>query len=104
MLEWICPQCKHVVPAGVPTCPQCQKTGTPGETNKKEVMGRAIADVQTASRGKTSFWPDFERGFRFGLGFVAVLITVYFLLFLVAYFGDKPEWVYRLADWIRLRW
>lgn len=103
MLEWVCPQCKHLVPAGVEACPQCQKAATHNAANQA-VAGRGIADVPTSHRTKTPFWPDFERGFRFGLGFVAVLITVYFLLFLVAYFGDKPEWVYRLADWIRLRW
>ncbi len=103
MLEWICPHCKHVVPAGVEACPQCRKTAANEAAGGKEPVG-AVREAQPLRRGQTPFWPDFERGFRFGLGFVAVLITVYFLLFLVAYFADKPEWVYRLADWIRLRW
>jgi len=44
-----------------------------------------------------------ERGFRFGLGFVAVLALVYFLLFLVAYVWGNDQLLDRLTHWLYRR-
>jgi len=59
-------------------------------------------------RRKSRFdWPaihaDIERGFRFGLGFVAALAVTYFVLYLIAYYGGHGEWADRLAHWLQLR-
>ena len=48
-------------------------------------------------------WADVERGFRFGLGLLAALACGYFLLYLIAYFQERHEWVDALTRWIRLR-
>ena len=91
MLEWICPVCRREVPAGAESCPHCALT----------LEGSSAPTAGVRQSG--SFWADVERGFRFGLGFVAVLALVYFILFLLAYFGDYQVWVDRLARWIRVR-
>ena len=44
-----------------------------------------------------------ERGFNFGLGFIAALACAYFVLFLIAYFHGHPEWVDVLTRWLRVR-
>ncbi len=85
MLEWVCPQCDRQVDPGVEVCPFCGGKGT-------------AAKPAGVRRGFN--WDDVERGFRFGLGFVAVLALVYFLLFLVAYVWNHEELLIHLTRWL----
>lgn len=97
MLEWVCPRCHRSVDPGYDTCPFCgwlpataaeEKAGAPG--------GRAPRP------GRRRFnWADVERGFRFGLGFIAAVALGYFLLFVAAYVADHTDWIERLTRWLR---
>ncbi len=90
MLEWVCPQCDRAVDPAFTECPFCHG------------QARTMPAGKLPKRLRPSPWLDVERGFRFGLGFVAVVALVYFLLFLIAYFTRNDELLYRLARWVRL--
>jgi len=116
MLSWVCPKCSREVAPGVTRCPFC------GFEEGKPQAASAVADATAAGsavgtpartvvrrvivRRKAEWGPwlaDVERGFRFGLGFVASLAVTYFVLYLIAYYGGYGEWADRLAHWLRLR-
>ena len=91
MLEWVCPQCSRAVDPAFQICPFCDKS-------------EATAGEARPARTRHQFaWADIERGFRFGLGFVAAVAVAYFVLFLVAYFRGHEGLVDRLAGWLRWR-
>ncbi len=90
MLEWVCPNCERAVDPAFDVCPFCGNRETP-----------AAPKPQSPRRGFS--WADVERGFRFGLGFVAVLALVYFLLFLVAYVWGNDQLLHRLTHWLYRR-
>jgi hypothetical protein len=99
MLEWVCPKCQRAVDPGFAACPFCG-------AGSIAVEDAAPAAAQRAGvrRGRQPFsWADVERGFRFGLGFVAALAVAYFLLFVAAYAWEHPEWIDRLSRVIRFR-
>ena len=89
MLEWVCPKCEREVDPAFETCPFCGNRET------------VVQESREVRRG--SFWMGVERGFRFGLGFVAVLALVYFLLVGVAYVWSHDELLNRLTRWIYAR-
>ncbi len=94
MLEWVCPKCDRAVDPAFTICPFC--------------AGREVAAAQQTPAARrearrAAFRADVERGFRFGLGFVAVLALVYFLLFLVAYFGGDDSLLSHLTRWLYRR-
>ncbi|MFY9585002.1 MAG: hypothetical protein WAR21_10995 [Candidatus Acidiferrales bacterium] len=86
MLEWVCPQCDRQVDPGLEVCPFCG--------------GKEMAAAKPARVRRAFNWDDVDRGFRFGLGFVAVLALVYFLLFLVAYVWNHEELLIHLMRWL----
>ena len=90
MLEWVCPICDRAVDPALEVCPVC---------GKREVGARKPAPSRGRSRAGFS-WADVERGFRFGLGFAAVLALVYFLLFLWAYVSGNDGLLVRLIRWL----
>ena len=100
MLEWVCPRCHRSVDPGYDTCPFCD--WSPAATALED--SRSPGSVPRARRaGRQSFsWADVERGFRFGLGFLAALAVGYFVLFVAAYVADHPDWIERLTRWLRL--
>ncbi len=97
MLEWVCPKCDHAVDPALDVCPFC---GNREVAPAPKPRGRAPA---RGSPRQSSFWAEVERGFRFGLGFVAVLALVYFLIFVVAYVQGNDDLLGRLARWLRWR-
>lgn len=116
MLNWVCPKCSREVAPGLTRCPFCgfeeakpqaaasvpdvTALGAPAGATPKTVVRRVIV------RRKTDWGPwlaDVERGFRFGLGFVAALAVTYFVLYLIAYYGGYGEWADKLAQWLRMR-
>ncbi len=99
MLEWVCPQCDRAVDPAFDVCPFC---GNREVAAAPTLPARARPGVGKGKAGG-SRWADVERGFRFGLGFVAVLALAYFLLVLVAYFQGNDELFYRLTRWLHLR-
>ena len=99
MLEWICPKCNRAVDPAFATCPFC---GDREIAAAAKPPGRREAPAK-GSAARSSFWADVERGFRFGLGFVAVVALVYFLLFLVAYVQGNDNLLARLTRWLRWR-
>lgn len=104
MLEWICPKCNLAVPAGREVCPFCG--GEPVETSAASPPGATTAKRPSAAprhSAAPSGWADWERGFRFGLGFVAALAVAFFVLYLAAYFGGLDDLAERLARFIRFR-
>lgn len=101
MLEWVCPRCRRAVDPGFSACPFCGYSSEAAQRSATEAPQTASPVLRPARAGFN--WADVERGFRFGLGLVAALAAAYFVLFLIAYFGDLPEWADRLAHWLRLR-
>ncbi len=100
MLEWVCPKCDRAVDPAFEVCPFCgNREVVAAPTPRAEA--RPAAGKERARR--QSSWADVERGFRFGLGFVAVLALVYVLLVLVAYSLGNDELFYRLTRWLHLR-
>ena len=91
MLEWVCPKCERAVDPGFEVCPFC---------GNREVAVNKKPPARARPRHWGFSWADVERGFRFGLGFVAVLALVYFILFLVAYFTGNEVWIDRLTRWL----
>ncbi len=108
MLEWVCPKCGRAVDPGLTQCPFCgyeevrpAKPAAAALSPAAAVIGgRRVVRVRRASSWD---WSDVERGFRFGLGFVAALAVTYFILYLIAYYGGYGEWADRLAHWLRMR-
>ncbi len=107
MLEWVCPKCNRAVDPALTVCPFCgyeegkapPVAAAPPPPRLPAVRpGRRV--VIRRKRDWQPFWADVERGFRFGLGFVAALAIAYFVLFLVAYYGGYGEWANRLARWL----
>jgi len=98
MLEWVCPRCRRSVDPGYDVCPFCHWSPATAAEENNAPAGRA------RSAGRQRFnWTDVERGFRFGLGFLAALALGYFLLFIAAYVYDHAEWIERLTRWLRPR-
>jgi len=62
--------------------------------------GKGMAAAKPARVRRGFNWDDVDRGLRFGLGFVAVLALVYFLLFLVAYVWNYEELLIHLTRWL----
>ena len=85
MFEWVCQHCAAQAQAeAAATAPSA--TGT------------------RRARPRSKFgWADVDRGFRFGLGFLAALAVGYFLLFGAAWAWDNPDWMERLTRWMRMR-
>jgi len=113
MLEWICPKCRRTVDPGFTTCPFCAEAeaaqAAPATAPASEPATRPVRRVVVKRRvqvrrppvWRPSFnWADMERGFRFGLGFVAALACAYFVLFIIAYAQDSA-WVETLTRWLR---
>jgi hypothetical protein len=85
------------VDPGFSVCPFCGAADA-------AAASRATAFTRRGAPARRRFtWGDVERGFRFGLGLVAALVVGYFVLFVAAYVADHPEWLDRLARWIRPR-
>ena len=100
MLEWVCPRCLRSVDPGYDSCPFCHWSPAAGPE------GPAAPSAVPGARplGRRAFnWAEVERGFRFGLGFVAALAVGYFVLFVAAYVADHADWVERLTRWLRPR-
>ena len=94
MLEWVCPKCDRAVDPAFDVCPFCR-------TREAAAPRESPVPVRRARRGLS--WNEVERGFRFGLGFVAVLALIYFLVFLVAYVQGNDALLARLLRWIHWR-
>ncbi len=109
MLEWVCPKCSRDVDPGLTRCPFCgheESQAAAAQPSAATVILPARTGQRIVRRPKTdwsAFWSDVDRGFRFGLGFVAALAVTYFVLYLIAYYGGYGEWAERLARWLRLR-
>ena len=92
MLEWVCPGCGRDVDPGRRVCPFCG------------VAEAAAPDAKTPEPGtsaeRRTGWGDVDRGWRWGLGFVAVLALVYTLLLVFAYLCGRDDWVDRLLHLI----
>ena len=86
MLEWVCPKCERAVDPAFEACPFC---------DNRETVVQKQREVRRTSR-----WADVERGFRFALGFVAVVALVYFLLVAVAYVWSHDALLNRLTRWL----
>ena len=100
MLEWVCPRCHRSVDPGYDICPFCDWSPAAAP----EVSPPLSSAPRVRRPGRQPFnWADVERGFRFGLGFLAALAVGYFVLFVAAYVADHPEWIERLTRWLRLR-
>ena len=93
MLEWVCPKCDREVDPAFQVCPFCgNREASPAK------------QPETPRRARPGFaWADVERGFRFGLGFVAVLALAYFLVFAAAYITGNDELLARLTRWLPWR-
>lgn len=106
MLEWVCPQCSRDVDPALTRCPFCgYQEGQPAADPAAQTVvspGRRGQRLVRRPRKKdwSRFWADVDRGFAFGLGFVAVLAVAYFILYLTAHYGGYGEWAERLARWI----
>jgi hypothetical protein len=107
MLEWVCPQCSRDVDPALTRCPFCgyqsaQPAADPAAPTgiAPPRPGQRPARRGPARRDWRSFWASVDRGFGFGLGFVAVLAVTYFILYLTAHYGGYGEWAERLARWI----
>lgn len=96
MLEWVCPKCGRGVDPGLTKCPFC------GYQEDTAAPAPAVRP-QRAKLGSKAWWADVDRGFRFGLGFVAALAVCYFVVYMIAYYGGHGEWVDRLSAWLGLR-
>ena len=97
MFEWVCPKCDRTVLAEMTECPHCAAMEAPGAA-----AASATKPGARLARGKSKFgWADVDRGFRFGLGFLAALALGFFLLFGAAWVWDHPEWMERLTLWMR---
>jgi hypothetical protein len=110
MLEWVCPRCNRDVDPGLTRCPFCgyQEAQPAVDRTAQTVVAPARPGQRRMRRVRPKkdwrpFWADVDRGFRFGLGFVAALAVTYFILYLIAYYGGYGEWAERLARWLRLR-
>lgn len=113
MLEWVCPKCNRDVDPSLTHCPFCgfeegKAPAAPTSAPAAPAPPAAVARpgrrlVRRRKRDWSALWGDVERGFRFGLGFVAALAVAYFVLYLISYYGGYPEWADRLARWLRLR-
>jgi hypothetical protein len=121
MLEWVCPKCSRDVDPGLTRCPFCgyeearaaaAAVAAPAVNPMAQTVvaparpGQPVRRMVRRARPKkdwSGFWADVDRGFRFGLGFVAALAVTYFILYLIAYYGGYGEWAERLARWLRLR-
>ena len=103
MFEWICPKCDRPVLAEMTECPHCAAM----EVELAAARSAERPGARPAPRGfgarKKFDWADVDRGFRFGLGFLAALAIGYFLLFAAALVWDHPEWLARLTRVLRLR-
>ena len=96
MLEWVCPKCRRSVDPGFEECPFCREAeATAASAPGPSVGGRPVHRVR-----KLFDWSDVERGFRFGLGFVAAVLCAYFILFLIAFSLEDQEWVQTLGRWL----
>jgi hypothetical protein len=101
MFEWVCPKCDRSVLAELKECPYCgaaESAAPVAVPQPKPAPARPVRRVRTR---KAFEWADVERGFRFGLGFLAVLAVGYFLLFGIAFVWNHPEWLDRLTSWMR---
>jgi hypothetical protein len=95
MFEWVCPKCDRTVLAELKECPHCAAA---------EAQAAETPAGKRAVRFRITFaWADVERGFRFGLGFLAALAVGYFVLFGVAWAWDNADWMDRLTRWLRTR-
>lgn len=99
MFEWVCPKCDRTVLAELKECPHCA-----AELAEVAAAATAAPAGKHRARPRRKFgWADVDRGFRFGLGFLAALAVGYFLLFGAAWAWDNPDWMERLTRWLRMR-
>jgi hypothetical protein len=95
MFEWVCPKCDRTVLAELKVCPHCAAA---------EAEAAAAPAANRGARPRARFgWADVERGFRFGLGFLAALAIGYLVLFGAAWAWDNHDWMERLTRWLRMR-
>jgi len=106
MLEWVCPKCNRDVDPALTRCPFCgyDEAKPAADPQAQTVVlpprpGQRVVR-RAAKRDWRAFWKDVDRGFAFGLGFVAVLAVTYFILYLIAHYGGYGEWAERLARWL----
>jgi hypothetical protein len=102
MLEWICSKCQRAVDPGFTSCPFCGHSAAVAEKADPQAAQQVLSPPRRRVRQPFA-WADVERGFRFGLGFVAALAVGYFVLFIAAYVADHPEWLDRLSRVLRFR-
>lgn len=112
MLEWVCPNCNRAVDPSFNSCPFCEAAEARAEEAKTALgpvpqvaaaapPGRVVRVVRRVRRVREPFqWADVERGFRFGLGFLAAVACGYFVLFLVSFYLNKHEWVEALGRFL----
>ena len=100
MLEWVCQKCGRAVDPAFTACPFCQEHLLGSRLAPPEKVAPSAARLRRRVR-EPFRWSDVERGFRFGLGFVAALACAYFVLFLIAYALGHEEWLERLVRWLR---
>jgi hypothetical protein len=114
MFEWVCPKCDRSVLAELKECPYCGAPEAPAAAPAARpavarpalhrlVQGPTPAPGFHRGARKGFNWADVERGFRFGLGFLAALALGYFLLFGAAWVWDHAEWMSRLTRLLRFR-
>lgn len=94
MLEWVCPGCGRNVDPGLRACPFCGGT-------EAAPPGANTPEPGVPAQRRTA-WSDIDRGWRWGLGFIASVALAYLVLLIVAYLRGRDDWVDRLLHWIGL--
>jgi len=110
LFEWVCPKCNRTVLAELTDCPHCAELAAgaavppaaPATPAPGAPARRVVRVVRRKPMNWGAVWADVERGFRFGLGFLAALAVGYFVLFFCAYVWAEPETFGRIAHWFRL--
>ncbi len=96
MLEWVCPRCDRAVDPAFDVCPFCEDT----ETTTSTSAGGATPAETGAGSLRGSAWAGADRVSRLVMGFVALGVLVYFLVFLWAYYSGNDGLLTWLTRWL----